>query len=125
MTTYFISGHLHLSDEEFQKHYIPWIDRALQNSENGFVVGDGQGVDTMAQTYLQNKTTQVTVYHMFTSPRNNVGPYRTKGGFVSDVERDCQMTRDSDQDIAWIRPCKSERISGTEGNLLRRRLFSL
>lgn len=52
MTTYFISGHLDLTDAEFQEHYVPRIDAALAE-ESAFVVGDARGCDRMAQLYLR------------------------------------------------------------------------
>jgi len=60
----------------------------------------------------------LVVYHMHTSPRNNAG-FRTVAGFESDDERDAQMTRESDCDIAWVRPGRQK--SGTQKNLDRRR----
>jgi len=114
---YFISGHLDLTAYEFVQHYIPLIDQALKEKDASFVVGDYRGGDNMAQLYLTGRTNNVTVYHMFKSPRHNAGNFKTKGGFKSDTERDSQMTRDSTIDIAWIRPGKEK--SGTARNLKR------
>ena len=112
----FISGHLDLTEMEFEEHYRDRIDNALKNNQ-GFVVGDARGTDTLAQQYLLGKTDAVVVYHMFESPRNNEG-FTTSGGFKSDAERDEQMTRDSHQDIAWVRSGREK--SGTQKNLDRR-----
>ncbi|MDZ8052601.1 MAG: hypothetical protein RMX68_029050 [Aulosira sp. ZfuVER01] len=112
----FISGHLDLTQAEFDLHYRFLIDRAIEQYQS-FVVGDARGADLLAQQYLFAKTDAVVVYHMFTSPRNNVG-FSTRGGFESDAERDAQMTRDSHQDIAWVRPGRER--SGTQANLDRR-----
>ncbi|MBV6627021.1 MAG: hypothetical protein KI793_29480 [Rivularia sp. (in: Bacteria)] len=112
----FISGHLDLTPAEFDEYYRQQIDIALSKNQ-GFVVGDARGADTLAQQYLFNKTKAVVVYHMFESPRNNAG-FPTRGGFQSDKERDEQMTRDSDQDIAWVKTGKEK--SGTQKNLDRR-----
>lgn len=114
--TNFISGHLDLTPDEFDAHYRPVIDEALARGDS-FVVGDARGTDSMTQNYLLGKTTAVVVYHMFTSPRNNVG-FKTLGGFETDEERDAQMTADSDQDIAWVRPGRKR--SGTQKNIDRR-----
>lgn len=117
MKTYFISGHLSVTPEEFSTHYAPKIDQAL--SENAsFVLGDARGADKLAQDYLLGKTNQVVVYHMFDKPRNNAG-FPTKGGFKGDDERDACMTQDSDDDIAWVRPGRQN--SGTQQNLNRRK----
>lgn len=112
----FISGHLNLTPAEFDLHYRYLIDRALEKNQS-FVVGDARGADLLAQQYLFGKTDAVVVYHMFTSPRNNVG-FSTRSGFQSDAERDAQMTSDSHQDIAWVRPGRER--SGTQANLDRR-----
>jgi hypothetical protein len=117
VTINYISGHLDLSPEEFEEYYRPGIDAALTREE-GFVVGDARGTDAMAQSYLLGKTEAVVVYHMFSSPRNNVG-FPTIGGFESDETRDARMTADSQQDIAWVRPGRKK--SGTQKNLDRRK----
>jgi hypothetical protein len=114
--TNFVSGHLDLTPAEFDAHYRPALDEALARGDS-FVVGDARGTDTMTQNYLLGKTTAVVVYHMITSPRNNVG-FGTIAGFTSDEERDTQMTADSDQDIAWVRPGRKK--SGTQKNIDRR-----
>ena len=120
MKTAYISGHLDLTEEEFKEHYIPKISLALV-SYNKFIVGDARGADTMAQTYLNNilcKEDDMTVYHMFEKPRNNVNDFPTVGGFKSDEDRDAAMTAASDYDIAWVRPGREK--SGTAKNIARR-----
>lgn len=114
--THFISGHLSLSESEFEAHYRPAIDQALARGD-AFVVGDARGADAMAQNYLFSKTDAVVVYHLFVRPRHNAG-FRTVGSFTTDEERDRQMTADSDQDIAWVRPGRE--TSGTQKNRDRR-----
>lgn len=113
----FISGHLKISDEEFAEHYIPKIDKAIKDG-CGFVIGDADGVDAMAQKYLAEKGRIPGVYHMFDNPRNTVDYAGHVGGFQNDDERDAAMTAASDFDIAWVRPGKEN--SGTAKNLKRR-----
>lgn len=115
----FISGHLDLTEDEFNDFYKDKIDLAI-SLDCEFIIGDAKGADTMAQTYLsERKYSKVVVYHMFNSPRNNVGNFCTKGGYISDEERDKTMTNDSNIDIAFIR--KGREKSGTAKNLLRRK----
>ena len=117
--TYFISGHGNVTEEEFQEHYVPQLRQVLSDSfETRFVVGDFRGADTLAQQWLLGKTKNVTVYHMFESPRFNAG-WPTKGGFQSNATRDRAMTAASDDDIAWLRDPDTN--SGTRRNLLRRK----
>ena len=119
MRIHFISGHLDLTEDEFNEHYRPIIDKALFDQDS-FVVGDARGADAMAQLYLSHKTTNVTVYHMFERPRNNVGSFLTIGGFRSDSERDGAMTQNSSCDIEWVRLGREK--SGTAKNIERRKI---
>lgn len=124
-----ISGHLDLTQDEFDTHYQPYIIEAIVMGHD-FVVGDAKGADQMAQACLKKwqpilfNAGRVTVYHMLTLPRHNAG-FRTKGGYPSNSAKDAAMTSDSDYDIAWIRPDKhssvSGRVSGTEQNIIRRK----
>lgn len=120
-----ISGHLDCTSQEFNDHYKPLIEVALQRGDS-FVVGDAPGADCDAQQFLAGFDAKVTVYHMFTSPRHNAGNFPTKGGYTADIGKDAAMTDESDYDIAWIRPEKhssvSGRVSGTEANLFRRKV---
>ena len=115
---YFISGHGDVTSDEFKSHYAFKIDIALKKGDCKFIVGDFRGLDAMAQKYLKDKNANVTVYHMFKSPMNNIGIHSTKGGFKDDKSRDSTMTKDSDFDIAWVREGKEH--SGTAKNLKRR-----
>lgn len=120
---FFISGHRDLTQEEFNRLYTPTILEVLQEDPTcEFVIGDYEGVDSMAQHLLSNHVDKVTVYHMFDTPRNLINPnFKTVGGFTSDEERDAAMTRDSDYDIAFVR--KGKRNSGTAQNIVRRYEF--
>lgn len=114
----FISGHRDVTDEEFNCHYVPKIDDAIYN-RHMIVVGDYQGVDIMAQKYLDSVGyDNVIVYHMFKAPRNYVSRYATRGGYTSDEDRDSAMTDISHYDIAWVRVGKEK--SGTQQNIDRR-----
>lgn len=114
--TYYVSGHMDLTEAEFEEHYVPLLDKALKEGAR-FVVGDAAGADAMAYDYIIQNTRRVVMYHMFEKPRNK--RYASlKGGYRSDEERDAAMTADSDEDIAWVRPGREN--SGTAKNLLRR-----
>lgn len=119
MTTYFISGHLDLTEEEFTEHYAREILHAMEEGAL-FVLGEARGCDYLAQRVLGllYPIRKVTVFHMFTAPRNLAAPFNLMGGFQSDDERDAAMTAASDKDIAWVRPGREK--SGTAKNLARR-----
>lgn len=127
MTTYFISGHLSLTPEEFTEHYQPRIDQAIKDGAH-FVVGDARGADAMAQEYLSGQlgetaADRVTVFHMFDYPRNCADYLQVEAGYTSDELRDHAMTVASDADIAWVRPGREK--SGTAENLNRRKRYAL
>lgn len=113
----FVSGHLDLTEAEFLTNYTYRLFEAHQAGAK-FIVGDARGCDTMAQIYLDGLGADVTVYHMFTAPRNNVGNRPTVGGFEADLARDEAMTAASTEDLAWVRPGREK--SGTAKNLARR-----
>lgn len=118
---YFISGHRDITQDEFDKYYLNTINKLAEDNNNTFVVGDYHGVDIMAQTELAFLVDpdRVTVYHMFDKPRNLASTkFHLKGGYKTDEERDAAMTRESTDDIAWIRKGKED--SGTAQNILRR-----
>lgn len=107
------------------------IDEALKDDNSTFIIGDAKGCDLMTQKYLNNKTKNIIIYHMFNKPRNNPFNFQTVGSFSNDEERDDTMTKNSDIDILWIRPkelqkkllgdkYKAYHVTGTEKNKLRR-----
>ncbi len=118
MSTYFVSGHLDLTMDEFREHYAPRLATALA-ADAAFVVGDARGCDLMTQIYLRDqRALRVQVFHMLEHPRNNVGGFATVGCFLTDEARDAAMTEASDADIGWVRPGRTH--SGTAANLARR-----
>ena len=134
---HFVSGHLNLTKDEFNTHYVDKLLGAVKNNYT-ILTSDSKGADAMTQQFLFDLGYKnVFIYHMFDKPRINIGDFPTVGGAKSDEERDSNMTRDSNVDIAWVRSeeetkrllllegkkYKPGRISGTEKNILRRKLF--
>ena len=122
---YFISGHRNLKKEDFEKYYVTRLKEIIENDKNfSFVVGDYEGVDQEAQKWLSEilkpeDKGRVTIYHMFEKPRHcEDEAFRKHGGFQTDVDRDSEMTRVSNFDVAWI--YKTRWTSGTAQNILRR-----
>lgn len=121
-STAFISGHIMVENGEFALHYAARILKAYSLGHH-FVIGDADGIDLLAQKLLLvlgATSDRVTIYHMFTKPRFNVG-FNTSGGYKNNEERDAAMTKNSNYDIAWVRPGKEK--SGTARNLARRKEF--
>ena len=129
ITTYFISGHRDITQEEFEKNYGSIIKNIVDNNSPStirFIMGDYYGVDIMAQNYLIDNLNfppdRICVYHMFDKPRNIHPKIENRvGGFSNDEERDAAMTRDSHIDIAFVRD--HLKLSGTAMNILRRNLL--
>jgi hypothetical protein len=118
--TYYVSGHLDLTQAEFDAHYLPQLVGACGEDRVRFVVGDARGADRLAMEYLASvgMAAQLSIYHMFDSPRHAVPGAALHGGFSTDLARDMEMTADSNCDIAWVRPGREK--SGTAKNLKRR-----
>lgn len=118
MKTAFISGHLSVTEDEFNAHYVALIDEAIEAGHN-FVVGDAPGADELAQKYLKKRVEahRVVIYHAYDAPRNNAG-FETVGNFTSQTAKDKAMTLASDYDIAWVRLGRES--SGTARNIERR-----
>jgi len=49
-----ISGHIDLTQEEFDEHYVPAINKAIDIG-GWFVIGDARGADAMAQATYKRK----------------------------------------------------------------------
>ena len=138
--TIFISGHVNIQQHEFDTHYIPSLDEFIKLKHH-VVIGNANGVDTMAYDYLIKKGhpgSLITIYH-YGQSGNPTDKYLNQGvqvktGFTSYTKRDACMTTDSTDDLLWVRPVEETikllesngevyrpgRISGTEANLKRR-----
>ena len=125
-TMYFCSGYGDLTEEEFQKHYVPQIDEAFKTAEGKycgrgfplackFIMGDYHGADFMCLKYINEKESQGIAKEVavFMSPKgetsNEVLDYIkswhicTFENFRSIKERDAMMTCLSVKDIQWER----------------------
>jgi hypothetical protein len=58
-------------------------------------MGDYKGGDTFGQKILSEYKTDVTVYHMFQKSRVVHNGSKTKGGYTSDLDRDSNMSKES------------------------------
>ena len=124
---YFISGHRDLTQEEFDQHYLPVINKVLEDDDTPeFVLGDWEGCDTMALEYLVilHRIPWITIYCV-DNPR--VQPHGSNPTDFEEVylhrcrtydECDSEMTKCSNFDIAWIRPGRKD--SHTAKNIKRR-----
>lgn len=123
---FFISGHRDITNEEFNTLYVPKILDVIGKYDAYFIIGDYEGVDIMSQNFLIDElcydVDKICVYHIGLFPMNiNDNIKNTKPYFLDDIHRDSTMTRESDEDIAFIREGKNN--SGTAQNILRRLTF--
>lgn len=125
--TYFVSGHRDLTQEEFNEHYIPLIDKVIKEDVWAeFVVGDWEGCDTMfIEHLLTNPNYPDIIVVCVKDPR--IKPFgedlfhycRTYSKSCNTYDEcDEWMTYNSDFDIAWIRPGRED--SHTAKNIKRR-----
>jgi len=103
MPTYFVSGSPDITYKEFNKQYIPLLNKGLFENAT-FIVSDLSGVDSMTQQYLIGKTNKVIVFHTGDNPKilANIF-YKTEGGYKSSEEKEAAMLLSSDADIIWTR----------------------
>ena len=124
---YFISGHRDLTQEEFDKYYIPKISKILDSDYDAeFVIGDLEGCDKMALEFLLAQPIYdfITIYYVDNIRIKAFGEIPTNFENVYIIQRntydecDEAMTECSDFDIAWVRPGKED--SHTAMNIKRR-----
>ena len=126
--TYFISGHRDLTQEEFNEHYAPILEKVLKEDwDCHFVIGDWEGCDKMALEFILSQPDYYNSIEIFYVDEVRVRPF---GDHISNFENlyvnprstydDCDesMTKFSDFDIAWIRPGRED--SHTAMNIKRR-----
>ena len=120
---YFVSGHRDLTQEEFNKYYIPLIQKVInEDTQAEFIVGDWEGCDSMFVEYIKDYP-NIIVNVCYKSNNVNYEPRvpRRQGVAIflpTYDECDEYMTYDSDFDIAWIRPGRED--SHTAKNIKRR-----
>jgi hypothetical protein len=138
MDVVFISGHTNLSNDEFELHYKPALNRLTSEM---IYIGNAYGADKMSFDYLISKGYQTALITICCYGKSSVDPdyYKTKNvhvieGFNSYTQRDTFMTNNSVRDLLWIRPeeetrrlveaegktYSKRRVSGTELNKIRR-----
>ena len=69
MTTYFVSGPLEISTEEFTQHYSGELLRAVKRNASFVVWGMPQVLIHLRKHFLYPFIQDVTVYHMFDKPQ--------------------------------------------------------
>lgn len=132
----FISGHRDIDEKEFAAYYREQLTMA-ESIGDRFVVGNAQGVDTLAVRYLLDELHvdpgRITIYIYGTYPLEFLsrGVNVHRGGYKSATTRDAAMTEVSQYDIAWERPEEACRVkygdkyrkgrrTGTGNNIKRR-----
>lgn len=118
MLTAFISGHLDVTQEEYDLHYAEKVYNAAV-AGHSFVLGDARGCDRLAIDHLKllmrygfTVPDRIRVYHMLSNPRGQrVSAISYYGGYETDEQRDEAMTHASDYDILCVRSGKDK--SGT------------
>ena len=126
---YFISGHRDLTDKEFAEHYIPMLNKIMEDDLFAdFVVGDFEGCDKMALEYILSQPTYnfVSIYYTKELKTRPLGEHPENFEKVFTYEMpsydacDAAMTNNSDFDVTWIRPGRE--MSHTANNIKRRYL---
>ena len=119
---YFVSGHRNLTKEEFDQHYIPFIDFIIsEDSYASFVVGDWEGCDFMFVQYMEAVYSDIPIVIFYVDiPRIKKGEFNRYRFRKCDNYDECDaaMTAYSHFDVTWIRPGRED--SHTAKNIKRR-----
>lgn len=121
-TTYFISGHRDLTEEEFNIHYASKIRKSnAQSPSCGYILGDASGCDKLAQEFLRKigvSPERICIHHVESKQPANKYKYNLHSHSTESARRN-YMTHVSTSDIAWVRPgCEDSEV---RNNILRRR----
>ena len=142
--TYFVSGHLDLTDSEFKDQYVPLL-LEIYGTECTFVMGNAPGADTKTLRWLLNdakiEPSRISIYAYSKNVKKleqDIQLFKKLGvqivldaAWQSATDRDAAMTRASTHDIAWVRSKEEQQkllgkkydpnwITGTQANLIRR-----
>lgn len=121
---YFVSGHRDLTQEEFDEHYALRIYQIIvEDSFAEFCVGDWEGCDSMFITYIEDNFVNITIHLYFVDKPHLCLNHNSENHLIlhnlnTYDECDASMTKNSDFDIAWIRPGRED--SHTAKNIKRR-----
>lgn len=120
---YFVSGHRDLTISEFREHYVPLIQKIIKDDVwCEFVVGFCEGCDLMFIEWMKEHAPShdLLVFYCTNIPENFWDDYPNIYLYYCDDFETCDtaMTRNSDFDIAWIRPGRED--SHTAKNIKRR-----
>ena len=108
---YFCSGYKDLTDEEFQKYYIPQITK-IQNTNSKYIISDSNNFDFQCIRYLLSQNVHpenIIIYSINTLMSQNIfmlpesKSFKFVGGFFDQKECDIYSTENSNEDILWIR----------------------
>lgn len=120
----YIFGNGNLSFKEFQRVYVPVVERYLNQDEVYFLLCDFRGLDTLMMEYLKTETQRVSVYHIGEKARYLPDKYKTKvsgwevlGGFEDDASRDQAAIEACTHFLALDINSNEKRKSGTFKNI--------
>lgn len=117
-----ISGPIDLTEDEFSNYYVPDIKRCM-NLNYYFVVGGSNGADKLSQLFFKSSNyKRVTVYDKGEDDNRYWDEFDHKNNFKNYPERDNEMTKQSNGDIAFIRLNRG--ICSTVATNIVRRWFS-
>ena len=115
-----VSGHTDLSIEEFNEHYRERIMDAI-NAGDPIIVGGASGADRLTQELCHSlQYYNVTVSDKGQQDNRITELFSHASGFETYALRDSFMTKNSDSDIAYVRPNPMALGSGTQCNIHRR-----
>lgn len=82
-----------LQNKEFQSTYAPKIFEAMENPNIQFIFCDKN--ITIANYLNRRGFRNCIVYHVGNEPKHTIGNYRSKGGFSTYAEIECEILNEA------------------------------
>lgn len=126
--TFYVFGHRDLEKFEFEGAYLPLLNKTTSINDVHYVMANSDKAGRWAQDYLIDivgiNPNSITVYCLKgEQPDTHVGITNVKNSFESKDAMEGALTRDSGNDIAFVRDITT--ITNTAQNLLRRHKLQL
>jgi hypothetical protein len=96
MAIYAIDGPDDLSSYNFNKLYVPKLEKILEDPNAQILITDSSGCGILTSRYLKNNYYRnAIIYHLGDKPKHNLGNLPVRGGFISKAECTAQMMMDA------------------------------
>lgn len=119
-----IAGHIDLTQEEFNTHYVPDIEAMLEEAKNKgygkftFYIGGAKGTDEFAQDFIHSLGHKIVICDKGEQNNAKYDDVEHKNGFGSYPERDAYMVNNTNAMVVFLRKTPRSLGSGSFHSLV-------